>query len=237
MQLNGKTALLTGCSSGLGKALTMALIDKGVKVYGLARNLEKLEELKKQTGELFEAVHLDITDFEETKNWISTVFSENHSPDILINNAGIGEFRKIEETTLEDWIQIQNVNLNAVFYLTSKLVPWMKSKEQSSHIINIGSILGSVGRAEGTAYCASKFGIQGFSDALFKELRDFNIKVSCVNPGSIATDFFKTSGIQSHSNMLHPKDLADSIIHLLETPDNFLISEITIRPLQPTLKQ
>jgi len=109
----------------------------------------------------------------------------------------------------------------------------MKSNQNTCHIINIGSILGKTTRTESAAYSATKYGMQGFSEALFKELRSYKIKVTCVNPGSIDTDFFEDSGINPHKNMLQPKDIAALIIHLIETPDNLLVDEITMRPLIP----
>jgi short-subunit dehydrogenase len=109
----------------------------------------------------------------------------------------------------------------------------MKRNSNTCHIINIGSILGKVGRSEGAAYCLTKYGVQGFSEALFRELRSDKIKVSCINPGSIATEFFKDSEIKPNDSMIQPKDLADLLIHILETPDNLLIDEITLRPLIP----
>ena len=124
-----------------------------------------------------------------------------------------------------------NTNLNGVFYLTSSFVPMMKQNLNVCHIINIGSILGKTTRVEGAAYSATKYGIQGFSESLFKELRGHGIKVTCVNPGSIDTDFFIGSGIKPHHNMLQPNDIAAVIVHILETPDNLLIDEITLRPL------
>lgn len=233
MNLQGKTAIVSGASSGLGSAISHDLVNKGVKVYGIARNEEALSRVKFQLGELFHPIVLDVTDFQKVNQWIHTNFSQINAPDILINNAAVGGFKKIDEISLEDWLSTINTNLNALFYLTSQLTPFFKEKENSSHIINIGSILGTVGQAEATAYCSSKFAVQGFSDALFKELRNFNIKVTCINPGSIETDFFKNSGIESHQNMLQAKDLAHTIVHVLETPDNFLINELTIRPLNP----
>ena len=158
------------------------------------------------------------------------------SIDILINNAGVGSFGKIDETPTNEWLNMININLNGLYFITSKVVPFLKKNENTTHIVNIGSILGSMGREEGSAYCATKYGVTGFSDALFKELRFFNIKVTCLNPGLIETDFFKTSGIDKHSNMLHPSDIADTLVHVLETPDNMLINELTIRPLHPKKK-
>lgn len=233
MQLDQKIAVLTGASSGLGSALAEALVQKGTKVYGLARNSDALSKLQDKLGSDFIPVRMDITDEEGVAGWLEDTFSFNHIPNILINNAGVGSFGKIDEIDSHDWLKTMNTNLNGIFYITSGVVALMKQSSQSRHIINIGSILGTTGRPEGAAYCASKFGINGFSEALFKELRFFDIKVSCVNPGSIETDFFSSSGIKSHHNMLHPEDLTNTIIHVLETPDNMLINELTVRPLNP----
>lgn len=122
-----------------------------------------------------------------------------------------------------------NTNLNGAFYITSSIVPLMKANQNTCHILNIGSILGKTTRSEGAAYSVTKYGMQGFSESLFKELRSYKIKVTCVNPGSIDTGFFEDSGIQSHKNRLQPKDIAAFAIHILETPDNFLVDEITMR--------
>lgn len=233
MIIKGKIAVLTGTSSGLGAAITENLVQKGAKVYGLARNSEALTQLRDRLGDQFQPVRMDISNREGVIKWIDKTFSEGHSPDILINNAGAGSFGKIDEIDAEEWLNMVNVNLNGLYFMTSKIVAWMKRNAQTTHIINIGSILGTLGRAGGAAYCTTKFGVRGFSEALFKELRFDNIKVTCLNPGSIDTDFFKTSGVDAHGHMLQPKDLAHTVTHVLETPDNMLINEMTIRPLNP----
>lgn len=233
MKLKDKIIILTGASSGLGKAIAKALVQKKATVYGLGRNAEKLKELKAELGNQFHSVKLDITDNAKITAWVKKTFKENHTPDVLINNAGIGFFKKIDETTETDWLNTVNTNLNGMYYITAQIVPLMKNKETSTHILNIGSILGSVGKENGAAYSTTKFGVRGFSDSLYKELRHFNIKVSCINPGSIETDFFKTSGIEAHHNMLHPEDIANTVVYVLETPDNMLIDELTVRPLHP----
>lgn len=236
MHIKNKKAIVTGASSGLGGAIAKALILKGATVYGIARNSIALNAIRETVGDAFIPVPLDISDETNVSNWISETFSSNHLPDILINNAGVGSFGKIDETPTNEWLNMININLNGLYFITSKVVPFLKKNENTTHIVNIGSILGSMGREEGSAYCATKYGVTGFSDALFKELRFFNIKVTCLNPGSIETDFFKTSGIDKHSNMLHPSDIADTLVHVLETPDNMLINELTIRPLHPKKK-
>jgi NADP-dependent 3-hydroxy acid dehydrogenase YdfG len=233
MNVDGKIAVITGASSGLGASLADALVTKGATVYGLARNAEKMQAIANKSGEKFIPVGIDITNAKDITSWAVNTFSESHIPDILINNAGAGYFTKIDELSLERWHEMINTNLNGAFYITSSIVPLMKKDTNASHIINIGSILGKTTRVESAAYSATKYGMQGFSEALFKELRSYKIKVTCVNPGSIDTAFFEDSGIHPHKNMLQPKDIATLIIHIIETPDNFLVDEITIRPLIP----
>lgn len=233
MVLEKKEAILTGASSGLGAAIAAALIKKNVVVYGIARNINALNNLKEGLGELFHPVQMDITHEQDIISWVGNTFNETNCPDILINNAGVGGFKKIDETPTGEWLGMVNTNLNGLFYITSHVAALMKKKDSFSHIINIGSILGMVGRKDGAAYCTTKFGVRGFSEALYMELRYFNIKVTCINPGSIETDFFRSSGIVPHDNMLHPDDIANTIVHVLETPDNMLINEMTIRPLNP----
>ncbi len=231
MQLDKKIAIVTGASRGLGAALAEALVAKGTIVYGLARNAEKLNSLQNKLGNSFISVCMDITDPTALNTWVENTFSENNTPDILINNAGVGYFKEIDQLSLQQWQAMINTNLNAVFYLTSSIVPMMKKNQNTCHIINIGSILGKFARPETAAYSATKYGIQGFSEALYKDLSKHKIKVSCVNPGSINTHFFDDSGIYGHNNMLLPNVIAEMIIYILETPDNFLVDEITFRPL------
>ena len=237
MEISQKIAVVTGASSGLGAAFSAALVAKGAIVYGLARNLDKLHTLQKQLGKTFVPVKMDITDQKAITTWVKNTFSDAHIPNILINNAGVGYFSKIDKLPLQHWHDMINTNLNGVFYMNSNIVPLMKKNNDSCHIINIGSILGKTTRPDSAAYSATKYGIQGFSEALSKELRTHNIKVTCVNLGSIETHFFEESGIESHSNMLQPKEIAAFIIYVLETPSNMLIDEITLRPLQPKMKQ
>ncbi len=233
MKLNGKTAIITGASSGLGRAFSLALIAKGVTVYGLARNEKALSDIQKEAGSKFIAVSMDLTQSGPVKEWVSKAFKDGNAPDILINNAGAGYFAKVDELPEDKWRAMIDTNVNGMFYLTSAVVPLMKKNEDHCHIINIGSILAQVGSPERSGYCASKFAIRGFSESLAKELRFDKIKVTCLNPGSIDTSFFQESGIEAHHHMLQPSDLADTVVHILETPDNYLVDEITIRPLNP----
>lgn len=233
MNIEHKIAIITGASSGLGAAVASALVAKGAKVYGLARNITKLSQLKTQLGIDFVPIEMDVSDYDAVTKWVDETFVDRIMPDILINNAGVGSFGKIDEMPTKDWLKMIDTNLNGMYYITSQIAALMKKKGDVAHIINIGSILGSTSRAEAAAYSTTKYGVQGFSEALYQELRAFNIKVTCFNPGSIETDFFESSGIIPHRNMLQPKALADTLVHILETPDNMLINEITVRPLNP----
>lgn len=235
MDITSKIAIITGASGGIGAAFSKALIDKGATVYGLARSTDRLKQLHQQWGEAFIPVTLDVSNHEAIDRWITQTFSDSErQPDILINNAGLGRFGNVDALPLEDWETMINTNLSGIFYMCRTIVPLMKSNQNTCHIINIASIAGKIGNPQLSGYNASKFGVRGFSEALFKELRYDGIKVTCFNPGSIATDFFnKANDSEAHANMMQPADVATVLINILETPDNFLINDITMRPLDP----
>ncbi len=233
MELKNKVAIVTGASSGIGTAFAHKLIEKGATVYGLARRLNKLKEIQTKLGEKFIPVQMDVTKHQNLEQWVTNQFSDSHLPDILINNAGLAKFGNVDELSVEDWDTMVNTNLNGIFYLTRLVVPLMKENKSHCHIINIASVAGLLGNPQISGYNATKFGVRGFSEALFKELRYDKIKVSAMFPGSIATDFFEKVGSETHSNMMQPGDVADTLVHLLETPDNLLINEVTMRPLNP----
>lgn len=233
MDITGKNAIVTGASSGIGISFSKKLIEKGATVYGLARRLNKLKEIRETLGSQFIPIQMDVTKHSDIHQWVRKTFSTENLPHILINNAGLGIFGNVEKLSVEDWNTMVETNLNGVFYLTHELVPFMKASDEYHHIINIASVAGLLGNPQLTGYNATKFGVRGFSEALFKELRYDKIKVTAMFPGSISTKFFDKVGSETHNNMLQPDDVADTLIHLLETPDNFLVNEITLRPLNP----
>ena len=234
MDIKGKVAVVTGASSGIGSEFCRKLVVLGATVYGLARRKKRLNELQDELGDRFIPVKMDVTEYGSIENWVEKTFSDQHLPDILINNAGLGLFGPVDELSTDDWKTMIDVNLNGVFYLTRTIVPLMKSSQNHSHIINIASIAGLLGNPNISGYNATKFAVRGFSESLFKELRYDRIKVTCMFPGSIATPFFDNAeGMDTHSNMMQPSDVADTLMHILKTPDNMLINEITMRPLNP----
>lgn len=235
MDLNGKIAIITGASSGIGADFSRRLVEKGVTVYGIARRLDRLEKMESSLGSRFIGVQLDVTNENSVRKWVDDTFS-GVLPDILINNAGIGLFGNIDELSSDQWHTMVNLNLNAVYYMTSAVVPFLKRNNHVCHIVNIASIAGRMGNPKLSGYNATKYALGGFSDALMKELREDGIKVTCMYPGSIATEFFKNSGGTIHPNMMESNDVATVLVNILEMPDNFLIDEIVMRPLFPKKK-
>lgn len=234
MEIKGKIAVVTGASSGIGAEFCQNLVTHGATVYGLARSKNRLKDLQQELGDRFIPVKMDVTEYGSIESWVNKTFSSDHRPDILINNAGLGLFGPVDDLPMKDWQTMIDVNLNGVFYLTRTIVPLMKASDTHSHIINIASIAGLLGNPNLSGYNATKFAVRGFSESLFKELRYDKIKVSCMFPGSIATSFFDNAdGMDTHPNMMQPQDVADTLMHLLKTPDNMLINEITMRPLNP----
>jgi len=233
MDLSGKIAVVTGASSGLGREFAQHLVRRGSTVYGLARRVDRLKLLESQLGTKFNPVECDVTD--ETA--VELAFSGLNHIDILINNAGLGRFSAIDAQTKEDWDAQIDTNLTGVYLCTRVVVPRMKAQNEQTgfggHIINIASVAGLVGNANLSAYNATKFGLRGFSDATMKELRGHGIKVSCVCPGSVATEFGRVAGSSGAPNPMQPEDIAATVIHILESSDNYLISEVVMRPLRP----
>ncbi len=233
MNLEGKVAIVTGASSGIGAEFSKILVGSGTKVYGLARNMEKLNKVQEHIGNGFVPVQMDITRHEAVDGWVDSTFGKE-LPDILVNNAGLGYFADIDNLGLKEWQQMMDVNLSGVFYTTRTIVPLMKKNPNVCHIVNIASVAGLMGNPTLSAYNATKFGLRGFSEALFKELRFDGIKVTCFFPGSIATNFFDSiETMNLHANMMQPSDIAKTLKFVLETSDNYLINELTMRPLNP----
>lgn len=228
MDLQNKTAIITGVSKGIGKALVLQLLDKGCRVAGLGQTKPDY------THDNFIFIKTDVRSFETFEASVKQV--QQHFGDdihILVNNAGLGYFAYLEDTTLEQWQQMYDTNVNGTFYGCKLVLPQMK-KQEYGHIINIASVAGLEGYPQVGAYCSTKFAVRGLTESLYKEVRDFRIKATCVYPGSVKTDFFRNSpGIQPHDYMLMPNDVATAMVQILETPDNYHTVNYEIRPLQP----
>ncbi len=223
MNLAGTTAVVTGSSSGIGLATCCALLDAGASVFGLSRRETPIAH------ERFRWLKTDVTIESEIDRAFEAIFTEHGRVDLLVNNAGFGFFSDIELIDPAEWRKLIDTNLTAMFLCSRKVVPSMKAAGRGM-IVNIGSVAGKRGIKGGTAYCASKFAVNGFSESLMEELRGFGIRVACLNPGSVMTEFFDHAGIEPKKHM-QPDDLARLIVSLVELPDGMLPDEMTVRPL------
>ena len=228
MSLSNKVAIVSGVSKGIGNEMVKQLLSKGVVVLGLGKTQPNI------TNSRFHFESADIRYFEQVENACNKLFRKvDHQIDFLINNAGLGVFSFLEQYTIEKWHEMFDVNVHGMFYLTKMVLPLMK-KQESGHIINISSIAGLEGYGQSSGYNATKFAVRGLSNALYKEVRDFGVKVTCIYPGSVKTNFFdEVDSISAHDNMLMPSELVNSVIQLLETSFNFHPVNFEIRPLQP----
>lgn len=223
MNLAAKIAVVTGSSSGIGLAVCHALLDAGAVVIGLSRRETPIAH------DRFRWLQTDVTSDVAIDRAFDTVFAEHGMVDLLVNNAGFGFFGDIESIDPAEWRRLIDTNLTAMFLCSRKVVPAMKSAG-SGMIVNVGSVAGKRGIKGGTAYCASKFAVNGFSESLMEELRGFGIRVACVNPGSVMTEFFDHAGIVPKKYM-QPYDVARLIVSLVALPDGMLPDELTVRPL------
>lgn len=228
MDIQGKKAVVTGVSKGIGKALVTQLLEKGATVTGIGLHQPDY------THPQFHFIETNIRDRVAVENAFRQM-RENLGEDvhILINNSGLGYFGYFEEMSPERIYELFEVNVYGIYYTCREVIPAMK-RQSYGHIVNISSIAGLEGMQQVAAYCGAKHAVRGITDSLYKELRDFGVKVTGVYPGSVNTDFFKNAqGIQAHDRMMHPDEVAAQIIRAIETSDNFLMNEMVFRPLQP----
>jgi NAD(P)-dependent dehydrogenase (short-subunit alcohol dehydrogenase family) len=231
--LNGKVALLTGASSGLGKGFALALAAAGAKVFLVARREEKLrevvEEIARAGGEA--AYHVvDLRSVPALYDLVDVVLSRYKRIDILVNNAGLGFRAPLLETRRSEIAEMLETNLSSAIYMTQASLHALL-KSAPSDIVNISSVGGLEGFAEGTVYCAAKAGLVGFTRALAAELKPANIRVTAICPGSVETDFFdRFRPTLDRPNMLRIEDTVRSLMYVLTSPANVLHGEVVIRP-------
>ena len=236
MNLKNKTAIVTGGTKGIGRGIAEALLREGVKVCISARHIDnagrQFADMSAQgPGHAF-VFPCDVRDYEQVKALIDYTVNELGGVDILINNAGIGIFETVEDTSPEDFRAVLETNVCGVFYCCHEAIPQMK-KRGGGYIINISSLAGVNAHARMAAYNASKFGLNGFSEALMQEVRHDNIKVSYIMPGSVNTEFGGDSPSDEKSWQLTPQDIARVVIDLLHHDDRSLPSRVEIRPSKP----
>jgi 3-oxoacyl-[acyl-carrier protein] reductase len=237
MNLKNKTAIVTGGTKGIGRAIAEALLREGIAVCIAARVRSEIDDTCKELDALGQITGFkaDVRDYEQVKALIDYTVKELGSLDILVNNAGIGLSETVAATSPEDFRAVLETNLFGVFYCCHETIPAMKKRE-GGYIINISSLAGANPHPRMAAYNASKFGLNGFSEALMQEVRHDNIKVSYIMPGSVNTEFGGDSPSDEKAWQLTPQDIAEVVVDLLRHNNRALPSRIEIRPSKPPKK-
>lgn len=238
MTLSGKAAIVTGGTKGIGYSIAEELVKKGVSVLICGRSREDVQYAAEKLSQIgrVEAVSCDVRDEDHVRALFEHCEETFGGVDILINNAGVGYIGKtVEEMSVKEFRQTIETNLYGVFYACHYGVPHLK-KRGGGYIINISSLAGQNAHPKMAAYNASKFGLNGFSEALMQEVRQDNIKVSYVCPGSVNTSFGGDSPSDEKAWQLQPADIAEVVINLLEMDPRALPSKVEIRPSKPPAK-
>lgn len=237
--LNDKAALVTGGTRGIGLAIAEALLGEGAKVFICGRDASALKAALERLSRLGEGradgMVADVRRFDDCRRFIQAAAARFGGLDILVNNAGVGIFKRVEEMSPEEWDATIETNLSGAFYCSREAIPLLR-RRGGGYIFNISSLAGINAFPEGAAYNASKFGLNGFSEALMQEVRHEGIRVSYILPGSVATDF--RSGPEGEAAWkLTAEDVARAVIDLYRYPTRALASRIELRPSRPPRKK
>ena len=230
--LAGKVSIVTGASRGIGKAISILLAQSGSRVVLAARSEPQLksvrDEISSQNGDAL-VIPTDLTRDEEMERLVEQTIKEWGSVDVLINNAGLGKVAPVVKAKVSDWDETFQVNLRAPMILSKLVLPQMMERGEGS-IINISSVSGKSGQANGSAYSASKFGLMGFTQSLYEEVREYGIRVAAICPGFVDTQLIPQMRRMDRSKMIRPEDIAQTVLFVLTSPPTACPVEITIRP-------
>ena len=242
-KLDGKVAVVTGASSGIGEATAEALAAEGASVVVAARREDRLQDLVGRiegAGGKVLSVSCDVTDEEQAHALIEQAEREFGSVDILVNNAGVMLLSRIDKGLSDQWRQMFDVNVLGLLYATDAAVRVMK-RQGSGHLVNISSVAGRKVRATGGVYSGTKWAVNAISEALRMELLEEGIRVTIVEPGAVRTELAEhitdedaldaMSGLLS-LDILKSEDIANSIVYAVTQPENVSVNELLIRPSQ-----
>jgi 3-oxoacyl-[acyl-carrier protein] reductase len=232
--LAGKNALVTGGTRGIGFAIAEALLRAGANVAVCGRSEETVKSAVSQLTNKAKSKVLgkvaDVRRNTEVADLFNLIDREMGGLDILVNNAGIGVFKSTAELTVEDWQKTLETNLSGVFYCCHEALPRLKQRG-GGYIINISSLAAKNAFASGAAYNASKFGLNGFTEAMMLDHRYDKVRVSYVMPGSVDTEF--SSGSARADWKIAPEDIGEIVLMLLKMPERTLVSRVEVRPSRP----
>ena len=232
LRLAGQVAVVTGGSRGIGYAIAEALVSHGASVVVTGRDAAQLEHAVRQLGPQAHGERADVRKAGECERAVNDTVSRFGGLDILVNNAGVGVFSNAADMTVNAWQEVIETNLSGVFYCTRAALPHLRQRG-AGWIINISGLAGKNPFVGGTAYCASKAGLNAFTEALMQEVRYDNIRVSYIMPGSVATGFGGRGAAGEADWKIAVEDVAEIVIDLLVHPARSLPSRIELRPSRP----
>jgi NAD(P)-dependent dehydrogenase (short-subunit alcohol dehydrogenase family) len=240
-EFKDKVAVVTGGSRGIGFSIAQALLAEGAKVFICGRDPNALqaalEKLRATAPANVDGSAADVRNYEDCRKLVRAGAERFGGLDILVNNAGVGVFKPIDQLSVEEWDATIQTNLCGVFYCCREAIPLMR-KRGGGYIFNISSLAGVNALPGGAAYNASKFGLNGFSEAMMQDVRYDGIRVSYLMPGSVATDFAAAPGSRPRESWkLTGEDIAKAVIDLYKFPSTALASRIEMRPSQPPRKK
>lgn len=234
-ELKGKNVFISGVSRGIGKSIAIEFAKEGCNIYGVARTKSDLDKLKlflNESGVQSEFFAVDIGDFFKLKETLENFLSKTRI-DILINNAGIGMFKNFVDYSYDEFDQVIKTNLYGVLNLTKLVLPGM-IENQNGDIVFISSLAGKNANPGSTVYSATKFALTGFAQSLMLEVRQHNIRICLVHPGSVDTDLIGNfNPTINREKILKPEDIVQVILTFLKIPRRAMLSEFEIRPTNP----
>ncbi len=235
-KMEGKVAVVTGGNSGIGLSIARSLARQNVKVAMVARRRKKLEEAKallESEGGEAEIFTADITSEDDVRQMAEDVYRRFGRVDILINNAGLGIFKNVEELESREWKNVIDVILTGTFYCTRYLLPYIY-ENKSGHVINITSLWAKENCATCSAYTAAKHGQKGFTESVREEARKHNVKVTNIMPGTVDSPFFsKVKWNHDFSRALQPEDVAKLVIDVLQFPERAVVEDVVLQAIHP----
>jgi 3-oxoacyl-[acyl-carrier protein] reductase len=240
--LKDKIAVVTGGTRGIGFDIARALVAEGAKVYICGRDgahlKSALKELQSGAKDRADGVAADVRKYEDCRKVVHAAAERFGGLDILVNNAGIGVFKPVDELSPEEWDSVIETNLSGAYYCCREAIPFMR-RRGGGYIFNISSLAGVNPFAGGSAYNASKFGLNGFSEAIMQDVRYDGIRVSYIMPGSVDTAFNHAPQFRDPNSgwKLTGQDIAKAVIDLYRFPVRSLASRIELRPAQPPRKK
>lgn len=232
MLLDNKTIIISGASRGIGRATALLLAQNGANVVAMARNASELQTLEAEGAGKIVAVAGDVASEADTQRVVQTALDRFGSLDIVINNAGYGVFKNVDEISVEEWDALMATNVKGTFLLTKAALPTLKA-QQRGHVVIVASDVAKRTFAGGSLYTASKYAQEAFMGALRKEVRPHGIKVSGVYSGLVDSHFHaKGHGHVTSQHYLQEQDMAESMLFIVSRPAHVVIDEFMVHPLQ-----